>query len=174
MKVIVASANPAKIRAVSAAFEQIFAGMPIEYCGQACESGVAAQPMDSDETLRGALNRLQAVAAAVPGADYYVALEAGLDGDSSFAWVAITHQGKLSKSRSASVPLPPAALMALQQGEELGDVMDRMFAQQNVKQQGGAIAMLTNHLLTRAGVYQQAIILAMIPFMRPALFPPHT
>ncbi|GAB58653.1 UPF0244 protein [Rheinheimera nanhaiensis E407-8] len=174
MKVIVASANPAKIRAVSAAFEQIFTAKAVEYRGQACESGVAAQPMDSDETLRGALNRLQAVAAAVPGADYYVALEAGLDGDSSFAWVVIAHQGKLSKSRSASVPLPPAALMALQQGEELGDVMDRMFAQQNVKQQGGAIAMLTNHLLTRAGVYQQAIILAMIPFMQPALFPPHT
>lgn len=172
MRVIVASANPAKIRAVSAAFAQIFAGSVIEYHGQACESGVAAQPMSSDETLCGALNRLQAVAVAatVPGADYYVALEAGLDGDSSFAWVAITHQGKLSKSRSASVPLPPAALMALQQGEELGDVMDRMFAQQNVKQQGGAIAMLTKHLLTRASVYQQAIILAMIPFIQPELF----
>jgi inosine/xanthosine triphosphatase len=30
--------------------------------------------------------------------------------------------------------------------------------------------MLTNHLLTRSGVYQQAIILAMIPFIQPSLF----
>ena len=111
-----------------------------------------------------------AVAAAAPGADYYVALEAGLDGDCSFAWIAISHQGRLSKTRSASLPLPPAALVAIQQGEELGDVMDRMFAQQNVKQQGGAIAMLTNHILTRSSVYQQAIILAMIPFIKPELF----
>jgi non-canonical (house-cleaning) NTP pyrophosphatase len=60
--------------------------------------------------------------------------------------------------------------MALQQGEELGDVIDLMFAQHNIKQQGGAIAMLTNHLLTRSSVYQQAIILAMIPFIQPQLF----
>ena len=170
MKIIVASANPAKIRAVQEAFSQIFSGQPLQCSGQKTVSGVAAQPMTSEETLQGALNRLQAVAAAAPGADYYVAIEAGLDGDCSFAWIVIAHQGRISKTRSASLPIPPAALMALQQGEELGDVMDRMFAQHNVKQQGGAIAMLTNHLLTRSSVYQQAIILAMIPFIQPQLF----
>lgn len=170
MKIIVASANPAKIRTVQEAFSQIFSGQPLQCSGQKTVSGVAAQPMTSEETLQGALNRLQAVAAAAPGADYYVALEAGLDTDSSFAWICVSHQGRISKTRSASLPLPPAALMAMQQGEELGDVMDRMFAQHNVKQQGGAIAMLTNHLLTRSGVYQQAIILAMIPFIQPQLF----
>jgi inosine/xanthosine triphosphatase len=170
MKVVVASANPAKILAVQDALAQIFTGQTLQCSGQSTESGVSAQPMSSEETLRGALNRLQAVAAAAPDADYYVALEAGLDGDCSFAWIAISHQGRLSKTRSASLPLPPAALIAIQQGEELGDVMDRMFAQHNVKQQGGAIAMLTNHLLTRSGVYQQAIILAMIPFIQPQLF----
>ncbi|MEH8018160.1 inosine/xanthosine triphosphatase [Rheinheimera muenzenbergensis] len=170
MQIRVASANPAKIQAVHNAMAQIFNSKTLNCSGQSTESGVAAQPMDSDETLRGALNRLQAVAAKAPGADYYVALEAGLDGDCSFAWIAIMHQGRISKTRSASLPLPPAALAAIQQGEELGDVMDRMFAQQNVKQQGGAIAMLTNHLLTRSGVYQQAIILAMIPFIQPQLF----
>ncbi len=170
MKIVVASANPAKIRAVHDAMAQVFAAQAMQCSGISAESGVAAQPMTSDETLQGALNRLQVVAATEPGADYYVAIEAGLDGDTSFAWIAISHQGRISKTRSASLPIPPAALMALQQGEELGDVMDRMFAQHNVKQQGGAIAMLTNHLLTRSGVYQQAIILAMIPFIQPSLF----
>ncbi|MBZ9612678.1 inosine/xanthosine triphosphatase [Rheinheimera maricola] len=170
MKVVVASANPAKIHAVHTALSQIFTGQLINCSGQSTLSGVAAQPMSSAETLQGALNRLQAVVDNTPGADYYVAMEAGLDGDCSFAWIAISHQGCISKTRSASLPLPPAALLAIQQGEELGDVMDRMFAQHNVKQQGGAIAMLTNHLLTRSGVYQQAIILAMIPFMQPQLF----
>ena len=170
MNIVVASANPAKIRAVEDALSQVFAGQVLRCQGQRTASGVPAQPMNSEETLQGALNRLQAVAAAAPGADYYVALEAGLDGDSSFAWITISHQGRISKTRSASLSLPPAALMAIQQGEELGDVMDRMFAQHNVKQQGGAIAMLTNHLLTRSGVYQQAIILAMIPFIQPQLF----
>lgn len=170
MKIVVASANPAKIRAVQHALAQIFTGLTLQCSGQNTPSGVAAQPMNSAETLQGALNRLQAVTSAAPGADYYVALEAGLDGDCSFAWVAISHQGRISKTRSASLPLPPAALQAIQQGEELGDIMDRMFARQNVKQQGGAIAMLTNHILTRSEVYQQAIILAMIPFIKPELF----
>lgn len=170
MNIVVASANPAKISAVQLAFSQIFAGQTLACRGQSTASGVAAQPMSSEETLQGALNRLQAITTAVPGADYYVALEAGLDGDCSFAWIAISHQGRISKTRSASLPLPPAALLAIQQGEELGDVMDLMFAQRNIKQQGGAIAMLTNHLLTRSEVYQQAIILAMIPYIQPQLF----
>lgn len=170
MKVVVASANPAKIRAVEQALQQIWPEQRIDCRGQRTESGVAAQPMTSAETLQGALNRLTSLSQAQPDADYYVAIEAGLDGDCSFAWVTVQHRGKISKTRSASLPIPPAALSAMQQGEELGDVMDRMFAQTNVKQQGGAIAMLTNHLLTRSGVYQQAIILAMIPFIKPELF----
>ena len=170
MKVVVASANPAKIRAVEQALQQIWPEQPIDCSGQRTDSGVAAQPMTSAETLQGALNRLTSLSQTQPDADYYVAIEAGLDGDCSFAWVTVQHQGKISKTRSASLPIPPAALTAMQQGEELGDVMDRMFAQTNVKQQGGAIAMLTNHLLTRSGVYQQAIILAMIPFIKPELF----
>lgn len=170
MKIVVASANPAKIRAVQDALQQVFQHQPVYVSGLDTASGVADQPMSSEETLQGALNRLQAVAAAAPGADYYVAIEAGLDGDCSFAWIAVAHQDRISKTRSASLPIPPAALMAIQQGKELGDVMDVMFAQHNVKQQGGAIAMLTNHLLTRSSVYQQAIILAMIPFIQPQLF----
>jgi inosine/xanthosine triphosphatase len=170
MQIVVASANPAKINAVQDAMQQVFEHQQVCVSGYNTASGVANQPMSSEETLQGALNRLQAVAAAVPGADYYVAIEAGLDGDCSFAWIVIAHQGRISKTRSASLPIPPAALMALQQGEELGDVIDLMFAQHNIKQQGGAIAMLTNHLLTRSSVYQQAIILAMIPFIQPQLF----
>ena len=109
MNIVVASANPAKISAVQLAFNQIFSSQTVECRGQSTASGVAAQPMSSEETLQGALNRLQAIATAVPDADYYVALEAGLDGDCSFAWIAISHQGRISKTRSASLPLPPAA-----------------------------------------------------------------
>ena len=170
MKVVVASANPAKISAVQQALSQIFSGHTVQCSGMQTLSGVAAQPLTSDETLQGALNRLQHVSSAHPDADYCVAIEAGLDGASSFAWIAISHQGRRSTSRSASLPIPPKALAAIANGEELGDVMDKMFDQHNVKQQGGAIAMLTGHLLTRSGVYQQAIILAMIPFMQPQLF----
>ncbi|MFC4655012.1 MULTISPECIES: inosine/xanthosine triphosphatase [Rheinheimera] len=169
MNVLVASANPAKIRAVESAFADVFGRANLSVCGIATESGVAAQPMTSAETLLGAQNRLQALLHA--DADYKVAIEAGLDGDMTFAWMLVEHQGMYGKARSASLMLPPQALTALQQGEELGDVMDAMFAEQNVKQKGGAIALLTQDKLSRSSVYHQALILALIPFLNPELFP---
>lgn len=169
MKVLVASANPAKIRAVESAFADVFGPINLSVSGIETESGVAAQPMTSDETLQGALNRVQALQHS--DADYKVAIEAGLDGDMTFAWMLIEHQGLVGKARSASLMLPPQALTALQQGQELGDVMDAMFAQQNVKQKGGAIALLTQDKLSRSSVYHQALILALIPFLNPELFP---
>lgn len=164
----VASANPAKINAVASAFAEIFPAETLDVKGIAVPSGVADQPMSSDETLLGAMNRVAELADVE--ADFRVAIEAGLDGDFTFAWMVIEHQGKMGKARSASLMLPPAALSQLQQGKELGDVMDAMFNQDNIKQKGGAIALLTQHKLSRSSVYHQALILAMIPFLNPDLF----
>lgn len=164
----VASANPAKIKAVASAFAEVFPDQAMDVQGIAVATGVAAQPMSSDETLSGAINRVAALANVE--ADYRVAIEAGLDGDFTFAWMVIEHQGKTGKARSASLMLPPAALLQLQQGRELGDVMDEMFQQHNVKQKGGAIALLTQNKLSRSSVYHQALILALIPFLNPDLF----
>jgi inosine/xanthosine triphosphatase len=168
--IIVASANPAKIAAVSAAFEQMFPQQHITVSGITANSGVAAQPMSSDETLQGAINRVADASRSNPGADYYVGIEAGLDGPFTFAWIVIKHQQKLSKSRSASFMLPPEVLKAITAGQELGDIMDTLFKQQNIKQQGGAIGLLTAGKLTRSAVYHQALILAMIPFLNTALY----
>ncbi len=164
----VASANPAKINAVASAFAEIFPAETLDVKGIAVPSGVADQPMSSDETLLGAMNRVAELADVE--ADFRVAIEAGLDGDFTFAWMVIEHKGKMGKARSASLMLPPAALSQLQQGKELGDVMDAMFNQDNIKQKGGAIALLTQHKLSRSSVYHQALILAMIPFLNPDLF----
>jgi inosine/xanthosine triphosphatase len=164
----VASANPAKINAVTSAFAELFPDQSLDVQGVAVASGVAAQPMTSDETLTGALNRVAALTS-LP-ADYRVAIEAGLDGDFTFAWMVIEHQGNTGMARSASLALPPAALEQIQQGKELGDVMDQLFNQQNVKQKGGAIALLTQNKLSRSSVYHQALILAMIPFLNPDLY----
>lgn len=164
----VASANPAKIKAVASAFAELFPDETIEVQGVAVPSGVAAQPMSSDETLLGAMNRVAELASF--SADFRVAIEAGLDGDFTFAWMVIEHQGKIGKARSASLMLPPVALAQLKAGKELGDVMDAMFEQNNIKQKGGAIALLTQNKLSRSSVYHQALILAMIPFLNPDLF----
>ncbi|MCQ1060595.1 inosine/xanthosine triphosphatase [Photobacterium sp. DNB23_23_1] len=169
-KIIVASTNPAKISAVENAFNHTFPGEQFTIEGISVNSGVRDQPMCADETLQGARNRVSNARQAAPQADYYVGLEAGIDGSFTFAWMVIENGETRGEARSASLPLPPQALDKLHQGEELGDVMDEMFNQTNIKQKGGAIAMLTNHLLSRSSVYQQALILALIPFIHPVLF----
>jgi inosine/xanthosine triphosphatase len=167
--IVVASANPAKINAVKQCFESNFSEQALNVNGIAVPSGVADQPMSSTETLLGAQNRLLALKQQV-SADYYVAIEAGLDNDMTFAWMLIEHNGKLGKARSASLMLPPKALQLLAQGVELGDAMDQLFGTTNIKQAGGAIGLLTHNQLSRASVYQQALTLALIPFLNPERF----
>ena len=169
--VIVASANPAKISAVADAFSAVFPEHTFSFQGISVASEVRDQPMCADETLAGARNRIGNARLQAPDADFYVSIEAGIDGPFTFAWMVIENATQRGEARSASLPLPPAALAKIHQGVELGDVMDEMFDQRNVKQQGGAIAMLTNHKLTRSSVYQQALILALIPFINQELFP---
>lgn len=172
ISIAVASANPAKINAVRDAFMQAYPDAQLQLQGHSTESGVAAQPMSSAETLLGAQNRLanlQQQLQATP-ADFYVAIEAGFDDGMTFAWMLISDSKTTGRARSASLQLPAAAVAELAQGQELGDVMDHLFGTQNIKQAGGAIGLLTQHKLSRSSVYQQALILALIPFLSPDWF----
>ena len=107
-------------------------------------------------------------------ADLYIAMEGGVDnfehGPATYAYMAIIYQGKVSIGRSAQLPLPQAVYQALEQGEELGHVMDRLFNTVNIKQKGGAIGLLTDGKATRGSIYTQALILAMAPFLNPQVF----
>ncbi len=167
--IAVASANPAKIAAVEQCFSLVFPSEIASVKGYGCESGVRAQPMSAEETLLGAENRIADLKTQV-AADFYVAIEAGLDGDMTFAWMVIERDGLVGKARSASLMLPPKALELLARGLELGDVMDQLFGTQNIKQAGGAIGLLTDNRLSRSSVYQQALILALIPWLNPTWF----
>lgn len=170
--VAVASANPAKINAVKTAFAHAFAGIDFDVRGVATDSGVAAQPMSSEETLQGARNRIAALQAqwSLQPADFYVAIEAGLDEGMTFAWMLVSNGHTTGQARSASLMLPPQVVSRLAQGEELGDVMDALAGSHNIKQAGGAIGLLTADKLSRSNVYHQALILALIPFLSPQWF----
>ncbi len=168
-QIAVASTNPAKINAVRDAFALAFPDVQCQVSGYKTASGVAAQPMTSAETLLGADNRLRNLQQQ-QHADFYVAIEAGLDDGMTFAWMRISNGSREGRARSASLQLPAVAVQRLEQGDELGDVMDDLFGTQNIKQAGGAIGLLTQHKLSRSSVYQQALILALIPFLSPDWF----
>ncbi|EJC7006262.1 inosine/xanthosine triphosphatase [Vibrio parahaemolyticus] len=170
-KVVIASLNPAKINAVKSAFQSAFPQQAFEFVGISVPSEVADQPMTNEETHRGAVNRVKNAKVEMPTADFYVGLEAGIEDNVTFAWMVIESDTHRGESRSASLMLPLEVLAQLADANELGDVMDKVFGTENIKQKGGAISLLTQNQLTRSSVYHQALILALIPFTNPDHFP---
>ena len=168
--VVISSLNPAKINAVKEAFTLSFPNQAFHYQGVSVDSEVPDQPMSCQQTKSGALNRIKNAKQAIINADFYVALEAGIEENFTFAWMVIDDNIRQGESRSSSLMLPTAVLTDVAAGDELGDVMDKHFNTDNIKQKGGAIGLLTHNVLTRSSVYQQALILALIPFMHPDRF----
>jgi inosine/xanthosine triphosphatase len=173
MRIVVGSQNPVKISAAQTAICDVLSLKEVECVGINAPSSVAEQPMTSEETKLGAINRIKYCQQHTQ-ADFYVAIEGGVDqfeyGPATFAFVAIANQTHMSIGRSCNLPLPPVIYQALKSGEELGHVMDRLFNTDNVKQKQGAIGLLTNGLATRESVYRQAILLAMAPYLHPDLY----
>lgn len=167
-KIIIASKNPAKIKAVKLAFSKVFTHKKFEYEGVSVPSGVPDQPKGEAETLLGAENRVKNARNAFD-ADYWVGLEGGVSENNNeleaFAWMVIRTKKIHGKGRTGSFFLPPKVAKLVKEGMELGHADDLVFGQSNSKQKGGAVGLLTNNLLTRTTYYEQALILALIPFI---------
>lgn len=176
MKIILASQNPVKLNATRNGFSQIFPDVELDIETVSVPSGVADQPMTDDETRRGARNRANGARSCRPEADYWIGLEGGLepDGDrlSAFAWAAVASHEKLGESRTASFHLPKAVADLVRSGKELGVADDIVFGHSNSKQKGGAVGLLTEGVIDRAQLYEPAVSLALIPFLRPDLYGP--
>ena len=170
MKVVIASHNPAKIRAVKEAFSLQFPSESMDFIPVSVESGVSEQPGSDDETQLGARNRARNAFAKHPAADFWIGLEGGIEplGDQlmAFAWMAVLGaDGNISAARTVTLPLPPAIKTLVEQGLELGDANDRVFSTINSKHQGGAFGLLTKGIYTRESVYTQALVIALVPFI---------
>ena len=139
-QVVCATTNPAKIQAILQAFHEIFGEGSCHIASVAVESGVPEQ------------------------ADFWVAIEAGIDGDSTFSWVVIENASQRGEARSATLPLPAVILEKVREGEVLGPVMSRYTGIDEIGRKEGAIGVFTAGKLTRTSVYHQAVILALSPF----------
>ena len=153
--------------------------------GVAVPSGVSDQPMTDAETLLGARNRAENARKLVPDADYWVGIEGGVDSDPddpfllrSFAWIVVwgrdpaTCNGdgvKVGKARTATYYLPRESAKLIRGGIELGKADDLLFAGQNTKQKNGSVGLLTGNVIDRRRYYEEAVVLALIPFRNRAL-----
>lgn len=167
-KIIIASKNPAKIKAVELAFNQVFPNEVFQFEGVSVPSEVPDQPKGESETLLGAENRVKNAMDAFE-ADFWVGLEGGVSENNNeleaFAWMVIRSKEMHGKGRTGSFYLPPKVAKLVKDGMELGHADDVVFGQSNSKQKGGAVGLLTNNILTRTTYYEQALILALIPFI---------
>ncbi len=176
MRVVVASTNPVKIESAQSAFRAMFPDAPCECEGVKAVSGVSDQPLSDKETLTGALNRARHAQELLPGADFYVGIEGGVedvDGElHTFAWIVVeSKEGVRGKGRSAAFIVPPEIRrLIVEEGKELGDADDIVFGDSNSKQKNGSIGLLTRDVITRRDLYRHAAISALIPFVQRHLY----
>ncbi len=174
--VIVASTNQVKIQAVKDGFVKVFPHEVFEYEGVSVPSGVSDQPMSDEETLRGATERVRAAKEVKPDADFWVGLEGGVsmrgrDMETS-AWIVTEDRtGRIGRGRTGSFVLPEAAKELVLKGHELGHADDILFGTHHSKQGLGSVGLFTRGIITRSSLYADAVVLALVPWCHPDLFP---
>ena len=174
-KIIIASKNPLKIQAVKNGFLEMFPNEEMEFEGLSVPSNVSDQPIGNEETYTGALNRANNAKAKVSTADFWVGVEGGniKHGDMEMevmAWIIVLSKEQLGKGRTAGFFIPPKVVELIQQGYELGHADDIIFGVDNSKQTMGSAGLLTDGVMNRLRFYVPAVILALIPFLKPNLY----
>ncbi|MGR3809904.1 inosine/xanthosine triphosphatase [Jiulongibacter sp. NS-SX5] len=170
MIVCVASKNPVKIESAQTGFQQQFPKETIEVHSVSVPSGVPDQPMGSEETYLGALNRAKNAQNEYPEADFWIGIEGGnIRHDQEMevmAWVAILSKNQIGKARTAGFFLPQKTIELVNQGIELGHADELVFGIQNSKQKMGSSGLLTDGLINRKDLYVPAVIFALVPFKK--------
>ena len=174
---MVASLNPVKTQAVINGFQRMFPDVEFSIQNVSVPSGVSHQPLTDAETLQGALNRVLRASQQLPQADYWVGIEGGVEATSqgemiAFAWVVVYDSERVGRGRTGTFYLPHAISDLVRQGKELGEADDIIFGRVNSKQENGAVGLLTGDVINRAQFYEQAVILALIPFKNSGLYAP--
>ncbi|QWC19699.1 inosine/xanthosine triphosphatase [Halorubrum sp. 2020YC2] len=182
LRVGVGSGNPVKRRAVELALGSAAdADLPGGPTGVAVESvpvdsGVSEQPTGHAETIAGAENRAAAVLEAEPrdGAPAYdlgVGVEGGVarfdgtEGRYLIMWAAATDGDRVGRAAGPSLALPADVAARIDDGEELGPVMDDRLGTDGVATRGGAAGALTGGRVGRAEALAAGVSGALGPFV---------
>lgn len=179
--VAVGSTNPVKLGAVKAGFQSVFPDDAFVFISLEAASGVSIQPIGDAETRQGAENRAREARTKHPEADFWVGVEGGIETLSgtpdfmlTFAWVVVHSRFGRGQARSAAFALPESVAALVRGGMELGDADDKLFGTKDSKRAVGAVGLLTGNIITRETLYTPAVQLALIPFIRPELYPAET
>lgn len=166
MDVAVGSTNPVKIDAVERALERFDPTIT----AVDVDSGVAEQPWSVAETVAGAENRARRALATRSEADYGIGLEGGVarfdgvPGLSLIMWAAVTDGDRLERGGGPSLRLPDRIARRLEDGDELGPVLDDVLETDGIAETDAAAGVLTDGLTDRTRALLEAVACAFGPF----------
>jgi inosine/xanthosine triphosphatase len=175
MKVLVGSTNSTKVEAVKQAFEGVFPGQKWEVEGAKVDSGVSEQPLDEEETVRGARNRVKELKKHGP-ADYYVGIEGGLiHGAGTWlecGWVVVESKaGVEGISSSTKMMISDGIYEMLKDGEyTLSHAVEKYLGVKNAGEKTGYFGLMTNEYVDRMHAYADAVGFALARFAHPEVF----
>ncbi len=157
MTIIIGSDNPVKIQAVHTVFPNK------NVIAKNVSSDVSTQPFSDEETLLGAKNRAKH-AVTFDHAEMGIGLEGGVMRQNNQLFlcnwgVLIDQTGKIYVAGGARIPLPVEIVNELNNGQELGIVMEKYTNEKDVRKKGGAMGVFTNQLITRSEMFIQIVTL---------------
>lgn len=187
MRIALGSDRAAKVAALHASLARIGSIAPewkeAEVVALSVETSVPAMPLTDAELVQGARNRARAARSALEQAgaeaQFYVGLEGGLhsmqlDGRwRTFlrGWACATDGTEESFGIGPSIIVPDSiARRVITGGVELGQLMDEVAGERDVRSRQGAWGVLSRDLLTRAMSFESALLAAFAPFYNRELY----
>jgi len=166
VRVNVGSKNPVKMEAVRSIFQEVYNEVDVK--AYEVSHGGPAQPKDG-EVLNGAVERAR-LAIVQRKADFGIGIEAGLihnkEMDTTFDvqyCAIIDRTGRITLGHGPGFVYPPMVLRGVEDGNEVGKVMDLNFGDQGWNKKDGAVGFLSKGYMDRTGLTEEAVIAALIP-----------
>jgi inosine/xanthosine triphosphatase len=187
LKVALGSTRAAKVEAVRASLKQIAgidsAWRDAEVLALSVEVNVPAMPLTDEELMLGAKLRAAAVRQALlnqtQDADFFIGLEGGFH-TTEFqsksltflrGWAYVTDGRSASFGASPSIIVPDKLVGLVIEGQrELGEVIDQVAGERDVRSRQGAWGVLSGDLFTRSMSFETALIAAFAPFYNAKLY----
>jgi len=181
MIIALGSARAAKIMALRSACARISEGdarwRNAELVARNVETCAPRMPLNDTQLMRGAFERAtvlrELLLAEGARADFYVGLEGGFhsitfDGARHtflHGWAYVADSARGHFGHAPAITVPPSIVARVEgTGRELGEVIDEVAGERDVRSRQGAWGVLSRGLLTRSMSFETALVAAFAPF----------
>lgn len=172
IKILVWTTNPTKIKSIENASKKCvyFEKEEREITGVSVPSGISEMPLSLEETTHGAINRAKNCQSANKNSDYYIGIEWGvtlIQWKAFLVWVVciMKNRWEYHLGFSPFLEIPKSWERELYENEaDLGELTDRKTGEENTGKKDGAMWALSDNMITRSDMFEQAFFCAISPF----------